>query len=76
MTTLSKVVSSLQKEYSRLGKEMGNVGRALTALGHAGGSKLKTTKRVMSKEARARIAQAQRLRWAKVRKQAAKLVKT
>jgi hypothetical protein len=30
----------------------------------------------LSKEARDRIAAAQRLRWAKVRKQAAKLVKT
>ena len=76
MTNLNKVVSSLQEEYSRLEKEMANVGKALNALGHAGGKKLKSTGRTLSKEARDRIAAAQRLRWAKVRKQAAKLVKT
>ena len=76
MTNLNKVVTSLQQEYSRLEKEMANVGKALNALGHAGGKKLKSTGRTLSKEARDRIAAAQRLRWAKVRKQAAKLVKT
>jgi len=55
---------------------MGRVGKALDALGHAGGKSLKTTGRTLSKEARKRIADAQRLRWAKVRKQAAKLVKS
>ena len=76
MTNLNKVVTSLRNEYSRLEKEMDRVGKALNALGHAGGTKLKHTKRVLSKEARRRIADAQRLRWAKVRKQAAKLVKS
>lgn len=76
MTNLNKVVTSLRDEYSRLEKEMQRVGKALDALGHAGGNKLKTVKRTLSKEARERIAAAQRLRWAKVRKQAAKLVKT
>ena len=75
MTTLNKVVSSLQKEYSRLEKEMGRVGKALDALGRAGGKRLRSTRRTLSKAARQRIAEAQRLRWAKVRKQAAKLVK-
>src|SRR5258708_34536361 len=73
---MNKVVTSLRKEYSRLEKEMGKVGKALDALGHAGGKKLKTTGRTLSKDARRRIADAQRLRWAKVRKAAAKLVKT
>lgn len=76
MTSLNKVVSSLRNEYSRLEKEMGKVGRALDALGHAGGKALKTTRRTLSKEARRRIAEAQKLRWAKVRKQAAKLAKS
>jgi hypothetical protein len=76
MTNLNKVVSSLRGEYSRLEKEMDRVGKALSALGHAGGIKLKRTGRTLSKEARKRIADAQRLRWAKVRKQAAKLVKS
>jgi hypothetical protein len=55
---------------------MGRVGKALDALGQSGGKKLKTTGRTLSKEARKRIADAQRLRWAKVRKAAAKLVKS
>ena len=76
MTSLNKVVASLRREYSRLEKEMGQVGRALDALGHASGNHLKRTKRVLSKAARRRIAAAQRLRWAKVRKQAAKLVRS
>jgi hypothetical protein len=76
MTMLDKVVGSLQKEYSRLEKEMGQVSKALGALGHAGSKKFKKTGRTLSKDARRRIAEAQRLRWAKVRKQAAKLVKS
>jgi hypothetical protein len=70
MTTLNRVVSSLQKEYSRLEKEIGRVGKALDALGQSGGKKLKRTGHTMSKEARRRIAAAQRLRWAKVRRAA------
>lgn len=69
MTNLNKVVTSLRGEYSRLQKELDRVGKALNALGHAGGNM--GTKRVLSKEARQRIADAQRRRWAKVRKQAA-----
>ena len=76
MANLNKVVTSLRNEYSRLQKEMDRVGKALNALGHAGGNKLGKTKRFLSKDARRRIAEAQRLRWAKVRKQAAKLVKS
>ena len=76
MTTLNKVVASLRSEYSRLEQEMGKVGKALDALGRAGGKGLKKTRRTLSKEARRRIAEAQRLRWAKVRKQAARLVKS
>jgi hypothetical protein len=70
MTNLNKVVTSLRSEYARLESEMERVGKALSALGHAGGNKLRA-KRVLSKEARQRIADAQRRRWAKVRKQAA-----
>jgi len=74
MTNLSKVVSSLRGEYSRLQGEIGRVRRALDALGHVNGSKPRRVKRVLSKDARRRIAEAQRLRWAKVRK--AKLAKS
>jgi hypothetical protein len=75
MTNLNKVVTSLRDEYSRLEKEMEQVGKALHALGQSNGTKLKKVGRTLSKEARKRIADAQRLRWAKVRKEAAKLVK-
>jgi hypothetical protein len=72
---MNKVVDSLRKEYTRLEREMGQVGKALDALGHNGANKLKKTGRTLSKDARRRIAEAQKLRWAKVRKAAGKLVK-
>ena len=68
MTNLNKVVASLRDEHSRLEKEMDRVRKALDALNGAGGNRLKRGKRVLSKEARERIAEAQRRRWAKVRK--------
>lgn len=70
MTNLNKVVTSLRGEYSRLQKELDRVGKALDALGHVNGSGYRRVKRILSKEARERIAEAQRQRWAKVRKQA------
>jgi len=70
MTNLNKVVTSLRDEYSRLEREMDRVRKALDALGSAGGNRLRRSKRVLSKEARERIAEAQRQRWAKVRRQA------
>jgi hypothetical protein len=72
---ISKVVTLLQREYSRLDQEMGKVGKALEALGESSGRKFTKSRRTLSKAARGRIAQAQRLRWAKLKKQAAKLVK-
>lgn len=74
MTNLNKVVTSLRHEYSRLEKEMDRVGKALAALGSSSGHNGRRPKRVLSKDARRRIAEAQRLRWAKVRK--AKLAKS
>jgi len=70
MTSLNQVVASLRAEYSRLQQEMDRVGKALSALGTLNGTRLKRGRRVLSKEARERIAEAQRQRWAKVRKQA------
>jgi|GraSoiStandDraft_29_1057270.scaffolds.fasta_scaffold532733_2 hypothetical protein len=67
MTNLNKVVTSLRGEYARLQQEMERVGKALNALGRSGGGRT-AGKRVLSKDARRRIAEAQRLRWAKVRK--------
>jgi len=74
MANLNKVVTSLRKEYSRLQTEMDRVGKALAALGGSGGLNGRRPKRILSKDARRRIAEAQRLRWAKVRK--AKLAKS
>ncbi len=74
MTNLNKVVTSLRSEYARLQKELERVGKALNVLGHAGGGNRLGAKRILSKDARRRIAEAQRLRWAKVRK--AKLAKS
>jgi len=69
MTNLHKVVSSLRAEYTRLEKERERVGKALEALGSANGHRFKGRKRTLSKDARRRIAEAQRRRWAKVRRQ-------
>ena len=74
MNNLNKVVASLRAEHSRLENEMERVTKALDALGRLNGSKPRA-KRVLSKDARRRIAEAQKLRWAKVRKQA-KLAKS
>ena len=71
MTELNKVVTFLRNEYARLEKEKERVGKALNALGHVSGNGFKRAKRVLSKDARRRIAEAQKRRWAKVRKQAA-----
>ncbi len=68
--TMNNVVASLQKEYSRLQSELGRVGKALAALGYSGGKH--GVRRTLSKEARERIAEAQRRRWAQARKAAAK----
>jgi hypothetical protein len=74
MANLNKVVASLRAEYSRLQSEAERVGKALEALGSANGGRPSRGKRVLSKDARRRIAEAQRRRWAKVRK--AKLAKS
>jgi hypothetical protein len=69
MANLSNVVTSLRAEYSRLQSEAQRVKKALDALGSMNGaSTAKRPKRVLSKEARRRIAEAQRQRWAKVRR--------
>lgn len=68
MADLTKVVTSLRAEYSRLENEMQRVGKALEALGGSNGIRPKRAKRILSKDARRRIAEAQRQRWAKVRK--------
>jgi hypothetical protein len=69
MANLNYAVTSLRAEYSRLQNEMQRVKKALDALdGASGAFSAKRPQRVLSKEARRRIAEAQRQRWAKVRK--------
>jgi hypothetical protein len=68
MSNLTGVVRLLKKEQDRLTKELRGVGAALAAFGktYAKG----TSTRTLSASARARIAAAQRARWAKVRENA------
>jgi hypothetical protein len=68
MDNLAGVVRLLKKEQDRLTKELHGIGAALTAFGKAYGKGTGTRK--LSASARARIAAAQRARWAKVRKDA------
>ena len=65
MENLTGVVRLLKKEQDRLTKELRGIGAALAAFGKAYGKGTGT--RRLSASARARIAAAQKARWAKVR---------
>ena len=67
MNSMAAVVRLLKKEQDRLTKELRGVGAALAAFGSYGKG---TGTRKLSASARARIAAAQRARWAKVREKA------
>ena len=66
MSDIAGIVRLLKKEQDRLTKELHGIGAALAAFGNAYGRGTGTRK--LSAAARARIAAAQRARWAKVRK--------
>jgi hypothetical protein len=66
MTNLGGVVQMLKREHDRLSKEIKASGAALSAFGAAYGSG-KARQGRMSAAGRARIAAAQRARWAKVK---------
>lgn len=68
MHDLAGVVRLLKKEQDRLTKELRGIGAALAAFGHTYGRGTGT--RNLSSAARARIAAAQRKRWAKIRENA------
>lgn len=68
MSNLASVVRLLKKEQDRLTKELRGIGAALAAFGNA--YERGTGTRNLSVAARARIAAAQRARWAKVRETA------
>jgi hypothetical protein len=65
MSNLAGVVQQLKKEHDRLTKEIKGVAAALAAFGAAYGKRTGT--RRISAAGRARIAVAQRARWAKIR---------
>jgi hypothetical protein len=65
MSDIAGVVRLLKKEQDRLTKELRGISAALAAFGQAYGKATGTRK--LSASARARIAVAQRARWAKVR---------
>ena len=66
MTSLGGVVQMLKKEHDRLTKEMHAIGAALSAFGAAYG-KGRPARGVISAAGRARIAAAQKARWAKMK---------
>lgn len=70
MDRLTGVVRLLRKEQDRLTRELRGIGAALAAFGTAYGKQTGSRGR-LSPAARARIAAAQRARWAKVRENAA-----
>ena len=65
MDNLAGIVRLLKKEQDRLTKELRGIGAALAAFGSSYGKGTGTRK--LSASARARIAAAQKARWAKVR---------
>jgi hypothetical protein len=68
MANLSVIVKQLKKERDRVAKQLSGMDAALRAFaGVYGGSKPIRKRRKMSAESRAKIAAAQRRRWAKVR---------
>jgi hypothetical protein len=68
MDTLGRVVQVLRKEEDRLNRELRGIRAALTAFGHSYTKRTRSPK--LSTAARARIAAAQKARWAKVRENA------
>ena len=66
MTTIASVVRLLQREHDRLNKQVKGIAAALEAFGAVYGKR--NGPRTMSVAGRAKIAAAQRARWAKARK--------
>jgi hypothetical protein len=64
MTNLTLVLNQLEQERTRLASQLEGLGRALSALD---GTDNKRTGRTISAAGRARIAAAQRARWAKIK---------
>ena len=69
MQNVSSIVKQLKQERDRVAKQLSGLEAALTAFAGVYGGKVKPTRtrRKMSAKSRAKIAAAQRRRWAKVR---------
>jgi hypothetical protein len=68
MATVSTIVQQLKKERDRVERQLTGLNAALSAfVGVYGGTKPTRKRRKLSAKARAKIAAAQRARWAKVR---------
>jgi hypothetical protein len=68
MANLSSIMKQLKKERDRVKRELSGLEAALTAFASAySGTKPSRKRRKMSAKSRAKIAAAQRRRWAKVR---------
>jgi hypothetical protein len=77
MANLSRVINELRRERERLSREVARLDNAIAALDYVGGSsngrraagarRGRRPRRKLSAAARARIAAAQRARWAKVK---------
>ena len=75
MAHLDAVVQQLREERTRVESELAKLNRAILVLENTGGGSShlrRSGRRGMSPEARARIAEAQRRRWAKVKGAAGK----
>jgi predicted nucleic acid-binding Zn-ribbon protein len=83
MVNLQKVFKELKRERKRAQKELEHLDDAISAFGKLAGkvgrraaaeteNTVRTVRRKVSAEARKRMAAAQRLRWAKVKRQALK----
>jgi hypothetical protein len=74
LATLKREEKKLEKRLGKLQHQLSGIRAATQALGHSAIKEVKGVKKhVMSAAGRARIAKAQRMRWAKVRAQAKKL---
>jgi hypothetical protein len=73
MPDVSSILKQLKKERDRVEKQLSGLNAALTAFANVySGGKPSRIRRKMSAKSRAKIAAAQRARWAKFRKSAKK----
>jgi len=70
MANVSSIIGQLKKERDRVEKQLSGLNAALTAFAGVYGGKTGRKRRKMSAKSRAKIAAAQRRRWAKFRAKA------